>query len=87
MSLRGSVLTNIAVAGTSIPHGLTKRNASGVADRPVAPTEYWVTPTIAQGAGQTYRYAAPDTTNLYFAQGTSATSAIVFFAYPAAITL
>ena len=72
MPLRSKTTTNIAVAGTQIAHGLT--NHAGVA---AAPDEVFVLPTIAAGAGQTYRYSAHDATSIYLAQGTSATSADV----------
>ncbi len=76
MALRfKSASANIAVAGTTIAHGLT---ANGSA---VTPDEVWVLPTTAAGAGQTYRYAANDSTAVYLAQGTSACSADVYAAY------
>lgn len=75
MALRSKTTTAIAVAGTTIAHGLT--NSGGTA---TAPDELWVLATVAQGAGQTYRYAASDATNVYLASGTSASSADVFFA-------
>lgn len=53
-------------AGSTIAHGLC-----------TTPTMTYVTPTVAQGAGQTYQYTGADSTNIYLAQGTSATSADV----------
>jgi hypothetical protein len=66
MALRFKTTTNIAIAGSSIAHGLG-----------ATPTEVFVLPTIAAGAGQTYRYSASDATNVYLAQGTAAGSADV----------
>lgn len=66
MALRSKQTVNIAVAGGALAHGLAS-----------TPDEVFVLPTIATGAGQTYRYAANDATNVYLAQGTSATSADV----------
>ena len=56
--------TSIALAGTTIAHGLG-----------TTPDEVFVLPTISAGAGQTYRFSASDATNIYLAQGTTATSA------------
>ena len=53
----------VAVAGSTVPHSLG-----------ATPTELFFTPTIAAGAGQCYRYAASDNTNVYIASGTAATS-------------
>lgn len=72
MALRSKQTVNIAVAGSQIAHGLTSH--TGVA---TAPDEVFVLPTIAAGAGQTYRFSASDATSVYLAQGTSATSADV----------
>lgn len=69
MALRFKVTSNIAVGGTTIAHGLG-----------TTPDEVFVLPSIAAGAGQTYRYAAHDATNVYLAQGTAATSADVVVA-------
>lgn len=66
MALRAKFTQEIAVAGSTIAHGLS-----------AAPDEMTVLPTVAAGAGQTYRYAAHDATNVYLAQGTAATSADV----------
>lgn len=71
MAQRKTQTVAIAVGGSSIAHGLTQ---NGVA---ATPNEITVVPTIAQGAGQTYRYSASDATCVYLAQGTSATSADV----------
>jgi hypothetical protein len=66
MTYRYKTTSAVAVAGTTIAHGLG-----------MTPDDVIVLPTIATGAGQTYRYAAHDATNVYLAQGTSATSADV----------
>lgn len=71
MPLRSKQTVAIGTAQTAIAHGLT---VNGVG---TTPDEVYVLPTIAQGAGQTYRSAASDATNVYLAQGTSATSADV----------
>lgn len=65
----------IAVAGTTIAHGLG-----------VTPDEISVLPTVAQGAGETYRFSASDATNIYLAQGTSATTADIDAHYWHSIT-
>lgn len=72
MALRTKQTVAIAVAGSPIAHGCTDHK--GVA---TAPDEIIVLPTIAAGAGQTYRYSASDANSIYLAQGTSATSADV----------
>jgi hypothetical protein len=66
MALRFKTTTNLAVAGSSIAHGLG-----------ATPDEVFVLPTIAAGAGQTYRFSASDATYVYLAQGTTASSADV----------
>jgi hypothetical protein len=70
MAYRFKTTTNIAVAGTTVAHGLGR-----------TPDEIIVLPTIAAGAGQTYRFSASDASNVYLAQGTAATSADVIASY------
>lgn len=69
MALRSKQTVAITQAGSTIAHGLIS-----------TPDEVYVLPTIAAGAGQTYRFSASDATNVYLAQGTSATSADVICA-------
>ena len=69
MALRSKSTTNIAIAGSTIAHGLVS-----------TPDEVSVLATIAAGAGGVYRYAASDATNVYLAAGTTATSADVIAA-------
>jgi hypothetical protein len=66
MALRSKQTVAIAVAGSTIAHSLAS-----------TPDEVFVLPTVSAGAGQTYRFSASDGTNVYLAQGTSATSADV----------
>jgi hypothetical protein len=66
MALRSKQTVAIAVAGSQIAHGLS-----------ATPDEIIVLPTVAAGAGQTYRFSASDANSVYLAQGTAATSADV----------
>ena len=75
MALRTKQTVNIAIAGSAIAHGCV--NSNPAAGQTNTPNEIKVLPTIAAGAGQTYRYAASDATYVYLAQGTTATSADV----------
>ena len=65
----------IAVAGTTIAHGLG-----------FTPDEVTVLPTVAQGAGETYKFSASDATSIYLAQGTSATTADISAHYWHSVT-
>lgn len=68
MALRFKSLSAVvAVAGTTIAHGLGN-----------TPDEVFCLAATAAGAGQTYRYAVSDATNVYLAQGTSAASVDVY---------
>jgi hypothetical protein len=57
---------DITVAGSTVAHGLG-----------AVPDQVQVMPTLAAGAGQTYRFSTSDATNVYLAQGTAGTSADV----------
>lgn len=74
-ALRSKSTTNIAIAGTTIAHGLNQ-NGTGL-----IPDDVIVLSSIATAAGQTYRYAAHDATNVYLANGTAAGSADVTCIY------
>lgn len=74
-ALRSKTTSNIAIAGTTIAHGLNQ-NGTGL-----TPDDVIVLSTLATAAGHTYRYAASDATNVYLANGTAAGSADVTCIY------
>ena len=69
MALRFQSKQNIAIAGTTIPHGLG-----------LTPDEVWTMPSTAAGF-PSYIFSAQDATNVYLATGTAAHSAWVYAAY------
>lgn len=68
MAFRFKTTAAIAVAGSTIPHGLG-----------AVPNEVFVLPTLG-AAGNIYRFSASDATNVYLASASGATSADVVVA-------